>query len=180
MSSIVISGDTSGTVTLSAPAVAGSTTLTLPSTSGTVLTNKTAGAVLQVVQGTTSTSVTSSTSTFVDTGLTATITPSSASNKILIFISQAETTKKSGSSAPALALKIQRNGSDVIQFAQYLGYTGTDTNLYLSANYQWLDSPASTSALTYKTQFRNTSGAGTVYVQDDSMTSSIVLMEIAG
>ena len=37
MSSIIVSGDTSGTVTLQAPAVAGSTTLTLPSTSGTVV-----------------------------------------------------------------------------------------------------------------------------------------------
>ena len=37
MSSIVVSGDTSGTVTLQAPAVAGSTTLTLPSTSGSVV-----------------------------------------------------------------------------------------------------------------------------------------------
>jgi hypothetical protein len=37
MSSLVISGDTSGSVTLQAPAVAGTTTLTLPSTSGTVM-----------------------------------------------------------------------------------------------------------------------------------------------
>jgi hypothetical protein len=36
MSSVVIAGDTSGTVTLDAPAVAGSTVLTLPATSGTV------------------------------------------------------------------------------------------------------------------------------------------------
>ena len=41
MSSIVVSGDTSGSVTLSAPAVAGSTVLTLPSVSGTVLTSAT-------------------------------------------------------------------------------------------------------------------------------------------
>ena len=34
MSSIVVSGDTSGAVTLSAPAVAGTVTVTLPSTSG--------------------------------------------------------------------------------------------------------------------------------------------------
>ena len=39
MSSITISGDTSGSVILQAPAVAGSTTLTLPATSGTVLTS---------------------------------------------------------------------------------------------------------------------------------------------
>jgi hypothetical protein len=36
MASVVIAGDTSGTVTLQAPAVAGSTTLTLPATTGTV------------------------------------------------------------------------------------------------------------------------------------------------
>lgn len=39
MSSITINGDTSGSVILQAPSVAGSTTLTLPSTSGTVLTS---------------------------------------------------------------------------------------------------------------------------------------------
>ena len=38
MAAVVITGDTSGSVTLQAPAVAGTTTLTLPSTSGTVLT----------------------------------------------------------------------------------------------------------------------------------------------
>lgn len=37
MASVVISGDTSGTITLSAPSVAGATTLTLPATSGTAL-----------------------------------------------------------------------------------------------------------------------------------------------
>ena len=37
MSSVVISGDTSGAITVSAPAVAGTTTLTLPATTGTVI-----------------------------------------------------------------------------------------------------------------------------------------------
>ena len=39
MSSIVVAGDTSGSVTISAPAVAGTTTLTLPTTNGTILTS---------------------------------------------------------------------------------------------------------------------------------------------
>jgi len=43
MSSVVISGDTSGAITVSAPAVAGTTTLTLPATTGTVLNDATVG-----------------------------------------------------------------------------------------------------------------------------------------
>jgi len=46
MSSITISGDTSGSVILQAPAISGSTTLTLPSTSGTVITTGTTQANL--------------------------------------------------------------------------------------------------------------------------------------
>ena len=43
MSSVVISGDTSGAITVAAPAVAGTTTLTLPATTGTVLADTTVG-----------------------------------------------------------------------------------------------------------------------------------------
>ena len=43
MSSIVISGDSSGSISLQAPAVAGTTTLTLPATTGTVLNDATCG-----------------------------------------------------------------------------------------------------------------------------------------
>ena len=94
MSSIVVAGDTSGTITLQAPASAGTTTLTLPTTSGTVLTSASsvaasqlpAGSVLQVVNTTYSTYSTFSSSTYADTGLTASITPSSSSNKILVLV----------------------------------------------------------------------------------------------
>jgi len=43
MSSVIISGDTSGSITLSAPAVAGTNTITLPAATGTVLTTATTG-----------------------------------------------------------------------------------------------------------------------------------------
>jgi len=49
MSSVVISGDTSGSVTLQAPAVAGTTVLTLPATSGTVITGP--GGVVAITEG---------------------------------------------------------------------------------------------------------------------------------
>ena len=54
MSSVVIAGNTSGSVTLSAPDVAGTTTLTLPSTSGNILTSGTAVTVAQGGTGATS------------------------------------------------------------------------------------------------------------------------------
>jgi hypothetical protein len=50
MSSITLVGDTSGQISIAAPAVAGTNTLTLPALTGTILTNKTAGTVLQVQQ----------------------------------------------------------------------------------------------------------------------------------
>ena len=49
MSSVVISGDTSGAVTLTVPAVAGTNTLTLPALTGNLVTNKTPGTVIQTV-----------------------------------------------------------------------------------------------------------------------------------
>ena len=62
MSSVVISGDTSGAITLAASAVAGTNTITLPASTGTVLTTGSpqSGGVIQVVSQTSSTSVTSS------------------------------------------------------------------------------------------------------------------------
>ena len=54
MSSIVVAGDTSGSVTISAPAVAGTPTLTLPTTSGTILTSGTAVTAAQGGTGLTS------------------------------------------------------------------------------------------------------------------------------
>ena len=62
-------------------------TVTLPAATATLLTNKTAGTILQVVQGTTTTETSTSSTSFVDTTLTASITPTSASSKILAVVS---------------------------------------------------------------------------------------------
>ena len=94
MASLVLTGDTSGQITISAPAVAGTNTLTLPALTGTVLTNKTAGTVLQVVNATYST-YSSSATTIPDDNtipqntegteiITLAITPTSATSKLLI------------------------------------------------------------------------------------------------
>jgi hypothetical protein len=52
MSSIVVSGDTSGAITIAAPAVSGTNTLTLPANTGTVLTTASTAVVTQAMLGT--------------------------------------------------------------------------------------------------------------------------------
>jgi len=183
MANLILNGSTSGSVTLSSPAVSGTTTLTLPTTSGTVLTSGTntnfpAGTVLQVVQGITTTAVSNSSSAFTNTGLTASITPSSASNKILVIINHPHCYKSSTNSSHAIAFWLQKNSSNLSQWATYVGYTGTATELYFSTVYTYLDSPATTSSTTYSTTFSSYANASNVAVQANSMPSTITLMEI--
>jgi len=180
--SIVLVGSTSGSITLQEPAVAGTTVLDLPAVSGTILTTTSpkAGNVIQVVQGTTTTSVTSSTTTYADTGLTATITPTSSSSTILVLISHTNNYKTAGSSGNALFLNLCRNGSQIIQFASELSYTATTSGNYFASCFNYQDSPATTSATTYKTQFKNAIAASNVGVQANGNMSTITLLEIAG
>lgn len=184
MSSVSIAGNTSGSVTLSAPDVAGSTTLTLPTTSGTVLTNGTntnfpAGSVIQVVNATYSTETSSSSSTYADTGLTASITPSSSSNKILVLVNQAGVGKNTGDISNSVNLKLLRNSTNIVFFGGVVGYNQTNSyNLGFSATTSYLDSPSTTSSVTYKTQFANAVNAASVRVQTDGYTSTITLIEV--
>jgi len=203
MSSVVIAGDTSGSVTLSAPNVAGTTTLTLPSTSGNVITsanlssNLPAGSVLQVVSTTkTNTfSTTSASGTFADiTGLSVSITPSSASNKILILAEVRAATPSSNGSfiramrdSTAIYIGDSGGGSRVRVSAQ--GYNA-DGNSNTNLTIMYLDSPSTTSSTTYKIQACVGGTSGTVYVNrsdnnsDNVFTgmsaSSITVMEIKG
>ena len=119
MSSIVVSGDTSGAITIAAPAVAGTNTLTLPASTGTVALTGAAvtysqlptGTVLQVVNATYTPLTGTSSSTFSDTGLTATITPKFTTSKILILITHAGSRKNTN--ITTLSTRLLR-GSTVI------------------------------------------------------------------
>lgn len=145
-----------------------------------------AGAVLQVVQGTATTSVTSTSTTYVDTTLSASITPSSTSSKILVLVSQAVETYASNSTI--MGLRIVRDSTTLIATTRAWGdNTNAANDLHGTASMMFLDSPASTASLTYKTQFSravNSNGAYGNYCTVQSSTtdspSVITLMEIAG
>jgi hypothetical protein len=74
-----------------------------------------------------------------------------------------------------------RDSTDLQEFALRMGYTNTALRMYIGTNGTvHLDSPSTTSAVTYKTQFKNRVAANNVYCQINGSVSSIVLMEIEG
>jgi hypothetical protein len=136
------------------------------------------GKVLQVVTATTTSSLTNATTTYEDTNLTATITPSSASSKVLVLISQnAKATRTTGGCGNTTRL---RRGSTTLQEIMTIGYVGDTVEYRTPVSFAYLDSPSTTSATTYKTQgiVNFTAGSSTAIWQADSFLSSIVLLEI--
>jgi len=199
--SIVLVGSTSGSCTLQEQAVAGNTVLTLPTTSGTLITTGSSGqsipkaalptgSVLQVVSTTKTDTFSTSSTSYVDiTGLSVSITPSSATSKIYVVLSI------SGSESAGWGYQLVR-GSTAICIGDSGGgsrrqasggMSVRDTNGVNNGSVSYLDSPATTSSTTYKVQMYVPSSTG--YINrtfgdvDAAYTirsaSTITVMEIA-
>ena len=139
------------------------------------------GKILQVVEGIYSSEVSSSSSTYADTGLTVNITPSNTANKVLVFASVASCNKDEDTSGAALFLRLFRDATDISTHGS-IGYTG-DTSTRVDSGgttLQKLDSPSTTSAVTYKVQLRSAGNVAQVRINMNSSDSSIVCMEIDG
>ena len=105
MASLVLTGDTSGQVTIAAPAVAGTTTLTLPATTGTVLTDATVGVCRAWVNfngtGTPAIRASFNVSSITDNGVgqyTINITTALADTNFATLVSAGDTTVSSANS----------------------------------------------------------------------------------
>jgi len=142
-----------------------------------------AGHIIQVVNAKTNTQVTMSSTSLTDTGLTATITPKFASSKILVLLHQNGLRKNSNHVNNDIRIELQRGGTLIHLPSTYSGFTGTAISLVLSSvSTSYLDSPATTSAVVYKTQFKNPDGggaSGTILAQESAAESTITLMEVA-
>ncbi len=138
------------------------------------------GKVLQVVNATYSTIATSTSATFADTGLTASITPSSATSKVLVFANINGNQRDGGSTGDMyVKLKLLRGATDLIEFENRQGIFSSATTLGTGGTgTTYLDSPSTTSSTTYKVQFARGDGNGNIRVQSDTSTSTITLMEI--
>jgi hypothetical protein len=192
MSLVAISGNASGTgtLTIASPNTNSNYTLTLPTNTGTLISTKSAGTVLQVVSTTKTDTFSTASTSYVDiTGLSVSITPSSATSKIYVVLSI------SGSENAGWGYQLVR-GSTAICIGDSGGgsrkqasggISVRDTNGIANGSVNFLDSPATTSATTYKVQMYVPSSTG--YVNrtygdiDASYTvrtaSTITVMEIA-
>jgi len=136
------------------------------------------GKVLQVVNATTTTETVNSTNTYTDTGITATITPSSTTSKILVHVCAAGVGKANNNTW--VQLKLLRNTTDLIVFEQRGGYTAdTSANKVGTCACTYLDSPSTTSATTYKVQMMSGGNSNYAQVGDSYPSSTITLTEIS-
>ena len=155
------------------------------------------GGIVQVVQASTNTQVAVNTQTYTDTGLSATITPKFSTSKILVITNHQVYAVADGNNNFYFGIRILRDsttiftpvhdGSGPFDFGQQAyGASTTRTWYDRCITPQVLDSPNTTSAVTYKTQCRtySTANDGTINFQfngsTDSGTSFITLMEVSG
>ena len=137
------------------------------------------GGVIQVVESSTTSQVSHTANSYIDIGLSATITPTRSDSKILIQgnIGGIETSAHNNYGQGILL----RDSTVIISAIDYgIGFTGDSARAGTSSSFFILDAPATASAITYKVQFKNAAGSGTITTQTNSSRSAILLMEVSG
>ena len=139
------------------------------------------GSVIQVVSTTIDgQTTTSSTSTYASTPTAATITPTSATSKILVSVSSGLFWLNGSGGASAT---IYRNGSNIhpnnMYFVRTYPVTSPGSKIQTTGPMSYLDSPASTSALTYTVYIQATWGGTVQWGSTNNDCATMTLMEIA-
>ena len=143
------------------------------------------GKVLQVVTATNSTSLNINATTYTDTGLTATITPSSTSSKIFIVSSQGVYGYINANNPRKFFTQLVRGSTAIAGKLQEIEAAIGSRNIHiqgLDGGFSCLDSPSTTSAVTYKTQGKLDSNANSsvLVFHANNEIATMTLMEISG
>ena len=171
-----VTADTTGTLVLQTGATP-TTALTIDASQNITTANRfakasmPAGSVLQVIQGSYNTEFSTTSNTFADTGITASITPTSATSKILVFYSVGYLIQDTNLGG----LQLLR-GATVLQSS--IRAVASSTHASYMHN-EYLDSPATTSSTTYKIQANKNAGNAFITCWNAQQPSTITLMEIA-
>lgn len=87
---------------------------------------------------------------------------------------------KQTAATSSTSVTLVRGSTTIATISAYSLYTGVTTPIYgVSVSNNYLDSPATTSATTYKTQFFCGTASGDAMAQPNNSLSTITLMEIA-
>ena len=136
------------------------------------------GKILQVVQGNTTTSTTSTSNTYIDSTLSASITPAATNSKVLIIVSLMGVYTAGNNTG--ISPKLVRGATDLVDYFAMPQIPENGSNIASDGynwNFSYLDSPSTTSSTTYKIQIKSFNGA-TVTVQKNSVNSYIQLLEV--
>jgi hypothetical protein len=164
----------------------GLTSFPAPGTSGNLLTSNGSawtsaaapaggGKVLQVVTATFTSGASTSSTSYVDTGLSCSITPSATSSKIIVF-AYTGVNSVEGVADESISFQLLR-GATAINTAQNHLFSSGTASRRAPVTFTLLDSPSTTSSTTYKVQFKSRLG-NSVDFNANSDTANIILMEI--
>lgn len=133
--------------------------------------------ILQVVQAAVTTQTSSTSSSWANTAVSASITPQSTSSKILAIVSGSAFSSSAGTETGVRLTRDQPSAPTVLSTVTAVyNASGATVSGY---NIVYLDSPASTSALTYRTQLARTAGGGTSYDEINGSTTTLTLLEVS-
>ena len=186
MSSIKLKGSSSGDVTLTVPAAAGTNTITIPATTGTMLdTNSVidksklpSGTIVQMIHASTTSQTGTTAGSFTATNCAAQITPRVAANKIIVMASSSVYISAANQQASATIYRDSTNLSasstrGIVQFWGNSAVVQGDCSIMLT------DHPNTTNAVTYALYIRKlAAGGGQVFAGVDSTTQFITLLEV--
>lgn len=193
----------SGSITLQA--TTGTTTndtLTLPAKTGNIITSADsgtvtsgmlasgaitrgalpAGTILQVVQSSINSTQSTTSTSYVASNLTASITPTSATSKIYILLTGGNSWNNTNSGECIVAFYKSVSGgaySAVFDPAAIRVNPSNATTIKLGWSVSYLDSPATTSALTYQPYYKVSGGGGTSYFNEGTIYVQLTLFEVA-
>jgi hypothetical protein len=136
------------------------------------------GKLLQVVQATYSGQIESTTTTYADTGLTVTTGALATTGSRVKIDLNCFVSKRASNAASGVKLQLLRGATVITEITASACYTGTTIDNWENVGFSYVDSPATTSATTYKVQYANVTAASGVFFSVSNGPCYIIAQEI--
>ena len=134
------------------------------------------GGIIQVIHDTYSTESSSSSGSYAASGLTLNITPKFSTSKVLVCFNLP---LQSGAHNLRAAVGLHRGGSQIYLAQRESLFNNSSSNNSETVSGMFLDSPATTSTLTYDVRVRVSGGSGTFYWAVSSTVCTLTAMEVS-